>query len=393
VHRLVLWGRHYAATKSYSKIAVLCLVVELICCLERAAYVGLGGLLACRTVSWPLMYFLYTGTLPFNYLTTALTVAYLHEVLTTKSALGTMVDRTRKPLLGLSIYYFVSCWPISIVAGFNLFESSALLAEITSGLLTAGTGVTAVLLLYITIRLGRYYKKKNPQKKEKERGSVTAGKGAKDDAPPDRLKELVNRVQWSCVWLLFTTAGFVATLTPQFHTAIGWIIINYAIFVGLLMTSFLHILAYGKPPDKRKKTLPSTSSNDRKSLAESTMRKSMVKDKKPGLETTKAPLLNATTNTPAKSEDSEHGQNEVELSTESLHRMEGAGEAGDEKLPELPRMMSTSVTEPTSPAQVERRSGPAPVERRSGPDPTTSDPVNTENLSPPKRSEYDMLEG
>jgi len=227
-----------------------------LCCVERAIYCGIGGFIGCRTIPWPALRMMYTMTLPLNFLTTALTAAYLHEVLTTKSPLGTMVQKTKKPLCCMTIYYLLTDWPLSLISAFNLFLGSGVLGSISSGLLTAGTGITACLLLYITIRLGRYYHKKTP-KNNNERSSVgrassgrssVGSKEEKEKAPPDRLKELLSRVQISTFWLLWTTAGLAATLLPQFHEPVGFAVINIWIFTGLNTTSLMHILAYGKTP-------------------------------------------------------------------------------------------------------------------------------------------------
>lgn len=250
---LLKWFWYWQRAKTFSRIAVLCLVVEFICCVERAIFHMIGGLVGCRTVAWPGLRLMYTVTLPLNFLTTALTAAYLHEVLTTKSPLGTMVQKTQKPLCCLSIYYLLTDWPFSLISSFSLFFGSGVLATISSGMLTVGTGITAILLLYITIRLGRYYQKKTPKKTDRSSVGRTS-EGNKDDAkseskaPPDRLKELVSRVQISTFWLLWTTLGFIFTLLPQFHEPVGYAVINIWIFIGLNTTSLMHILAYGKTP-------------------------------------------------------------------------------------------------------------------------------------------------
>lgn len=157
IHRLYLWFVYFRACKNFSKIAVLCLSVELVTNIERALYFALGGVGGYPRYPFSMMRILYTVSLPLTYLTTALTAAYLHEVLTSRAPLGTFVKKTKKSLLALTIFYCLTDWPLSVLSALQV-GGSALLATISASLLTAGMALTAILLMFITCKLQLYFK-------------------------------------------------------------------------------------------------------------------------------------------------------------------------------------------------------------------------------------------
>lgn len=239
--KLWLWYLNYRTSKFYSQIAVLCLVVEFLCNIERAGFFALGGLGGTRRASWTFIRVALSISFPLTYLTTALTVAYIHEVLTAKSPMGTMIAKTKKPLFGLVVFYLLTDVPISIVSAYRISPAALILASASGIGITVGLTVTAVLLLYIVYKLRAYAKK-----------SVAARGGAgKDGAtppPPDRLVVLLDRVQTSTYCLLFTTLASIMTQTPLFTKPQGFVAIQAAVLLGLMTTSYLHIVAYGRTP-------------------------------------------------------------------------------------------------------------------------------------------------
>lgn len=262
MHRLYLWYAHYSFARSFSKIAVLCLSVELVINVERAVYFSLGGLGGYPRRPFPLVRILYTASLPLTYLTTALTTAYLHEVLTSKAPLGTFVQNTRKPLLALTLFFLLTDWPVSVLSALQI-GSSAVLVDISAGLLTAGMALTALLLIYITCKLQKYFNDKERKATERRgsqlsvtqrRTSLISSSSSPSISPvwggppADQMKTLITRIQFSLFALLFSVTGMILTLSPVFHNALGFLCVNGIIFVGLAATSLLHILAYGRTP-------------------------------------------------------------------------------------------------------------------------------------------------
>lgn len=241
--KLYLWYVNYRASKFFSQIAVLCLIVELLCNIERAGFFALGGLGGTRQVSWKFIRVALSISFPLTYLTTALTVAYIHDVLTATSPIGTMIAKTRKPLLCLTIFYLITDIPVSIVSAYRISSQALLLASISSLGITVGLTITAGLLLYIVIRLRRYQKKST--KPVLKGGPPT----------PDRLAILLDRVQVSAYCLFFTTVASIFTQTSYFAHPKGFVVIQAMILVGLMTTSYLHIVAYGRTPIRLKAKL------------------------------------------------------------------------------------------------------------------------------------------
>lgn len=203
IQKLYLWYSNYRATKFVSQIAVLCLVVELLCNIERATFFYFSG---TRQVGWKFTRISFSLSFPLTYLTTALTVAYIHDVLTSTSPIGTMLARTKKPLLCLTIFYLVTDVPISIISAFRI-SAGLILATISTLAITVGLTITAGLQLYLVIRLRRYQKKSF--KPVAANGPPT----------PDRLAILLDRVPITADTL--QTFIIICIVDTQGLTALG----------------------------------------------------------------------------------------------------------------------------------------------------------------------------